>query len=66
MFLILGGISFIIIYFWQYDEYFLVFWEQLKTIKLNKKNLSYQEIIKNGHKLEILYPFSLDFLKFLF
>lgn len=62
----LGGISFVIIYFWQYDEYFLVFWKQLRIIKLNKQNLSYQKIIKNGHKLEILYPFSLDFLKFLF
>lgn len=62
----LGATSFIIIYFWQFDEYFLVFWEQLRNIKLNKKRLSYEKITKNGHKLEMLYPFFLDFLKFLF
>ncbi|WP_308150125.1 Holliday junction resolvase RecU [Spiroplasma sp. AdecLV25b] len=28
----LGGISFIIIYFWQYDEYFLVFWVKSRIL----------------------------------
>lgn len=61
----LKAISFVIIYFSEYDNFFLIFWEKLNLLKIQKQTLTYKKIIKNGHKLEILYPFYLDFLKFL-
>ncbi|WP_425381841.1 Holliday junction resolvase RecU [Spiroplasma endosymbiont of Polydrusus pterygomalis] len=58
-------ISFIIIYFSECNTFFLFFWEKSKFLKKQKKTLTYKEIAKNGYKLEIVYPFYLNFLNFL-
>ncbi|MBP1525659.1 MULTISPECIES: Holliday junction resolvase RecU [unclassified Spiroplasma] len=61
----LNAISFVIIYFSEHNAFFLVFWEKLKFLKVQKKALTYKKVEQNGYKLEIIYPFYLDFLKFL-
>ncbi|MDQ7982788.1 MAG: Holliday junction resolvase RecU [Spiroplasma sp.] len=57
------AISFIIIYFSFYQQYYLVFINQLIILRQKKLKISFQWIKKNGSKLELINPFLLDFLK---
>lgn len=61
----LNAISFVIIYFSEHDAFFLVFWEKLKFLKVQKKHWHIKKIEQNWYKSEIIYQFYLNFLKFL-
>ena len=59
----LGGVAFIIIYFHNYDQYFILSYVQLKEWKnLKIKKLSFSEIMKKGHKTVVMYPFYLNYV----
>lgn len=59
----LKALSFIIIYFDMYDEYYLVFTKDLIPLKIINEKITYQWVNKNGHKIKFIYPFLLDFIE---
>lgn len=60
-----NAISFIIIYFSYYQKYYLIFINQLISLKQEKLKISFQWVKKNGHEIKFTYPFLLDFIKIL-
>ena len=59
------AISFIIIYFSTYQKYYLIFTKQLLLLKQKKLTISLDWIKKNGHEINFISPFILDFIKIL-
>lgn len=55
-----GGISFFIIGFYKYNEFYLFNYEVLSHI--NKKSISIDDARKYGFKLDVVYPGILDFV----
>lgn len=58
---------FLLVYFSLYDKFYLINFLWIQTwLKLNKtKTIRYEEIVKNGNELPIIYPGIIDFLKFI-
>ncbi len=57
----LKGYSFIIIYFTDYEKYFLIDYTKITEIKKSKINI--KEIQEIGYEIFIVIPFKLDFIK---
>lgn len=60
------AISFIIVYFTIYQKYFLVFIKELKSLKTKKLTITYEWVTKNGHEIQLISPFFLDFIKIIY
>lgn len=59
------AISFIIIYFTIYQKYYLVHTKKLILLKAQKLMINWEWIKKNGHEIQLINPFLLDFIKIL-
>ncbi|AUF83662.1 Holliday junction resolvase RecU [Mesoplasma syrphidae] len=60
------GISFVIIYFGKYEEFFIIDFLKIKEYANNiKKRISYKWFEENAYKLYLTYELKLDYLKFL-
>ncbi|MCT4469832.1 Holliday junction resolvase RecU [Mycoplasma sp. HS2188] len=59
----LGGISFFIVLFSLWDEFYLI--DAMYLIKHWKKSWSYEEIKNAGYSIELTYPGIIDFLPYL-
>lgn len=59
------AISFIIIYFSAYQRYYLIFIKKLLICKQEKQKISFQWVNKNGHEINFINPFLLDFINIL-
>lgn len=59
------AINFIIIYFSVYQRYYLVFIKELLICKQEKRKITFQWVNKNGHEINFINPFLLDFINIL-